>query len=131
MYSWADVSRFSWKDRAKSFGYAASGLRVMLRTQHNAWIHVSFSVLAVGLGFALGISVLEWCAIAGVIALVWIAEALNTALEALADALMPERHPKIAVAKDAAAGAVLVAAVAAVVVGGLVFGPRLLAGLFG
>ena len=126
MYIWADVSRFSWKDRVKSFGYAADGLLVVLRTQHNARIHAVLSAVAVGLGLALGISRLEWCAIAGVIGLVWAAEALNTALEALADAVMPERNPKVAAAKDAAAGAVLVAAITASVVGLLVFGPRLL-----
>jgi len=84
-------------------------------------------VVALLLGLALGITRLEWCAIAIVIALVWAAEALNTALEALADAAVPERHPKIREAKDAAAGAVLVVAIAAALVGALVFLPRLAA----
>ncbi len=85
------------------------------------------TVAAVALGFALGITRLEWCAVAIVIGGVWTAEAFNTALELLADAAHPERDPRVGAAKDAAAGAVLVAAVAASVVGLLVFGPRLLA----
>jgi diacylglycerol kinase (ATP) len=113
--------------RVRSFGHALNGLRVMLAREHNAWIHAAFTVAAVGLAAALGISRLEWCAVVIVIGLVWAAEAFNTALEALADAAVPEQHPGIAVAKDAAAGAVLVCALAAAVVGGIVFAPRLLA----
>jgi diacylglycerol kinase (ATP) len=81
----------------------------------------------VGLGVALGISALEWCLIVVVIGLVWAAEAFNTALEALADAVTLDQHPRVGVAKDAAAGAVLACAVAAAIVGAIVFVPRLLA----
>jgi diacylglycerol kinase (ATP) len=112
--------------RIRSLGHALNGLRVMLATEHNAWIHAVLAVVAVGLGLAFGISRLEWCAIVIVIGLVFAAEAFNTALEALADAAVPEQHEGIRVAKDAAAGAVLVAAVAAAIVGVVVFGPRLL-----
>jgi len=117
---------FSAKDRARSFGHAANGLRVMVAGQHNAWIHVALTLAAVGLGIALGISALEWCAIVIAIALVWLAEGFNTALELLADAAVPERDEKIGQAKDTAAGAVLVAAIAAAIVGAIVFLPRLL-----
>ena len=71
------------------------------------------------------VSVLEWCALAIVIGLVWAAEAFNTALESIADAAVPEQHPKVRDAKDAAAGAVLVSAVAAAAVGLWIFGPKL------
>ena len=64
-------------------------------------------------------------AITGAIALVWVAEAVNTAIEALADVVTSERHPGIARAKDVAAGAVLLAAIASLVVAALVFVPRL------
>ena len=121
------MSGFSWKDRARSFTHAASGLASVLFAQHNSWIHAALTIVAVTLGFALGISRLEWCAIVVVIALVWAAEALNTGLEALCDAAVPEQHPKIREAKDAAAGAVLLCAIAAAVVGAIIFGPRLLA----
>lgn len=131
MYLWEDVSGFSIRDRARSFTYAANGLKLVLRGQHNAWIHAVLTIAAVVLGFALGISALEWCAIVLAIALVWAGEAFNTSLEALADASVPEQHPKIAEAKDAAAGAVLVCAIAAAIVGIVVFGPRLVAWVSG
>lgn len=121
------MSGFDVRDRIRSFRYAANGLRVVVRGEHNAWIHAVMTVAAVALGFLLGITRLEWCAVVIVIGGVWTAEAFNTALELLADAALPERDPRVGAAKDAAAGAVLVAAVAASVVGLLVFGPRLLA----
>lgn len=121
------VPDFSARDRLRSFAYAWNGLRSVIRGQHNAWIHLGLTALAIGLGFVLGISRLEWCAIVIVIGGVWAAEAFNTALEALSDALVPERNPKIGGAKDAAAGAVLVSAIAAAAVGVIVFLPRLLA----
>lgn len=121
------MADFSVKDRARSFGYAGRGLRVLVAGQHNAWIHLGLTLAALGLGFALGISALEWLAIVIVIGGVWTAEAINTAIELLADAAVPEQHPKVGQAKDVAAGAVLVAAVAALVVGAIVFLPRLVA----
>ena len=123
------MSDFSFVERVRSFRDAGRGLVLVLRGQHNAWIHAMASVAALGLGWLLRISALEWCAVVVVIGLVWAAEAFNTALEALADAAVPERHPKIRDAKDAAAGAVLASAIAAAVVGAIVFGPRLWVGL--
>ena len=120
------MSDFDWSERLESFRHAGRGLAHVVRTQHNAWIHLTLTLAAVALGVGLAISPLEWCAIVAVIGLVWVAEALNTALEALADAAVPERNPKVGVAKDAAAGAVLLAAVVAAVVGLIVFAPRLL-----
>ena len=118
---------FSAKDRIRSFRHAGNGLRVLVSGQHNAWIHATLTGVAIGLGFALRISGLEWCAIVIVIALVWVAEGCNTALELLADAAVPERNEKVGQAKDTAAGAVLVAAIAAATVAAIVFLPRLLA----
>ena len=118
---------FSAKDRIRSFRHAGNGLRGLVSGQHNAWIHATLTGVAIGLGFALRISGLEWCAIVIVIALVWVAEGCNTALELLADAAVPERNEKIGQAKDTAAGAVLVAAIAAATVAAIVFLPRLLA----
>ena len=118
---------FSAKDRIRSFGHAGNGLRVLISGQHNAWIPATLTGVAIGLGFALRISGLEWCAIVIVIALVWVAEGCNTALELLADAAVPEQNEKIGQAKDTAAGAVLVAAIAAATVAAIVFLPRLLA----
>lgn len=110
---------------ARSFGYAFRGLGMLLRTQANARIHAAATVLAVGAGFWLGLSRGEWCAVVGAIGLVWTAEGVNTAIEAAVDLVSPERHPLAGRAKDLAAGAVLCAALAALAIGGLIFGPRL------
>jgi len=104
-----------------------AGILRMIRCQHNAWIHlvVTASVVAAGLFFQLSRG--EWCWIVLAIAIVWTAEALNTAFEFLADAASPNFHPVVKEAKDVAAGAVLVTAVAAVVIGAIVFLPHMAA----
>ena len=122
----SELSQFSVAARARSFRYAARGVVALLRSQHNAWIHAAASVAVVGLGFAVGLSRLEWCLVVLAMVAVWSAEAVNTAFEALCDVASPEPHPLVERAKDVAAGAVLLAAGGAVVVGVLVFGPHLL-----
>jgi diacylglycerol kinase (ATP) len=118
---------FEFSGRIRSLRFALRGLRIMLVSQHNAWIHAVATLAACGVGFALGISRGEWCWIALAIVAVWTAEALNTAFELLCDAASPEFHPLVAQAKDVAAGAVLVSALGSVAIGLLVFGPRLAA----
>ncbi len=97
----------------------------MMRTERNARIHLAATALVVASGIVLGVSRAEWSALVLAIALVWSAEAMNTAVEALGDAVSPEPDEAIGRAKDIAAGAVLLAAIGAVVVGLLVFGPHL------
>lgn len=116
---------FSFTARLHSFRYALAGLRTLLLTQHNAWIHAVATVLVVAAGLALGLSLAEWCWLVLAMTLVWMAEAFNTALEFLADAVTQEFHPLILQAKDVAASAVLIAAIGALVIGLLVFGPHL------
>ena len=111
--------------RARSFAHAAAGLLAVLVTQHNARIHAVATVLVLVLGLFLGVSRLEWCWLIAAIGAVWTAEAINTALESLADAVAPQPHPLVGRAKDAAAGAVLVAALCAAAIGVLVLGPHL------
>lgn len=117
---------FELKGRMRSFRYAGRGIALVLRSQPNAWIHAAATAAVIVAGLLLGISRTEWCLIVLACAAVWSAEALNTAFEHLADATTPEFHPVVGQAKDVAAGAVLVTAAAAVVVGFLVFGPHLL-----
>jgi diacylglycerol kinase len=100
---------------------------VLLRTQANARIHAAATILVVVAGFVSGISRMEWCAVVGAIGLVFTAEGLNTAIEAVVDLASPERHPLAERAKDVAAGAVLLAALTAALIGLLIFGPRVLA----
>jgi len=109
----------------RSFGYALRGVAILVRTQANARIHLGATVLAVGLGFWCGISRGEWCAVVAAIGLVWTAEGVNTALETVVDLASPGQHPLAERAKDVAAGAVLCAAFAALVIGALVFLPHL------
>ena len=117
--------------RLHSFRHAFAGWWYMLRTQRNAWIHAVLSTAAFALGLWLGLDRLEWAMIILAMALVWMAEFVNTALEAVVDLASPDLHPLAKVGKDVAAAAVLVAALAAVVVGLLIMGPPLWARLSG
>ena len=117
---------FSVASRLESFRCAFRGVGTLLASQHNARIHLLATVCACGLGLLLGISLLEWCAIAVAIVMVWTAEALNTAFEFLCDVASPEFHPLIQKAKDVAAAAVLLSAAGAAVIGLIVFVPHLL-----
>lgn len=110
-----------------SFGCAIAGVMWLVKTQRNAQIHVVAAFVVTVLGLWLGINRIEWCMIVVVAGLVVAAEALNTAVEHLADRITTQTDEHIRRAKDVAAGAVLVAAMAAVVVGLLVFVPHLLA----
>jgi len=121
-----DQRNLSFTGRIRSFRFAIAGIATMLRSQHNAWIHAVATISVVGLGLFLGLSRFEWCWIVLAIVAVWTAEALNTALEFLTDVASPEFHPIAGNAKDVAAGAVLIAAAGAAVIGILVLGPHLL-----
>jgi len=110
---------------ARSFGCALHGLAILVRTQANARVHLAATIFVVAASLACGLSRVEWCAIVAVVALVWVAEGLNTAIETLVDLISPEHRPLAGRAKDLAAGAVLCAALAAAIVGLLIFGPRL------
>ncbi|MFY7789099.1 MAG: diacylglycerol kinase family protein [Thermoflexibacteraceae bacterium] len=119
-----NISRFL-AQRFKGFGYALQGLRVLLQTQIHAQIHFVASLVVVFLGFLFQLAWYEWCFLVVAMALVWIAEALNTALEVLTDLVSPEFNEKAGKTKDLAAGAVLLAVIAAVVIGGIVFIPKI------
>ncbi len=110
--------------RLSSFRYAARGLRELVAREPNARIHAAATLAVCGLALGLGLSRLEWCVLVLAIGLVWLAEALNTALEQLCDLVSREEHPLVARAKDLAAGGVLAAALAAALVGLLLFGGR-------
>ena len=113
--------------RAKSFRHAIHGIWLVVKTQPNAWIHLVATACAVALGFFCGLNRWEWCAIIFAIALVWVTEALNTAIEFLGDEITSERCEGIGRAKDVGAGAVLLAAIASVIIGAIIFVPHLLA----
>jgi diacylglycerol kinase (ATP) len=124
-----DTGKFSLRARMRSFVYAGRGLSTMLASQHNAWIHAVASLGVIAGGLLAGVGRLEWCALVLAIVSVWTAEALNTAFEFLCDVASPEFHPLVAKAKDVAAGAVLIAALGATLIGLLLLGPHLLCAL--
>ena len=103
----------------------------MVGSQQNAWVHAAATVMVVLAGLLLQLKANEWCWITLAVISVWSAEALNTAFEFLTDVASPKFHPLAGKAKDVAAGAVLIAAAGAVVIGLLVLGPKLLSLLSG
>jgi diacylglycerol kinase (ATP) len=116
---------FSVADRLHSFRYAATGIVFMLRTQHNAWIHLTVTVVVCLAGWWLRLSGADWRWLTVAIVLVWVAETMNTAFEYLCDVVSPEFHVSVAKAKDIAAGAVMICSAGAVVLGLLTFWPYL------
>ena len=115
--------------RLRGFRFAFRGLALVLRSQHNAWIHATATLLVCLLGWALGVGRVEWAVLVLAIASVWGAEAMNTAFELLCDAASPDPDPRVEKAKDVAAGAVLATALGAAVVALLIFVPRILSWL--
>jgi diacylglycerol kinase (ATP) len=114
------------KSRTKAFGYAFSGWWYVIRTQRNAWIHALISVAVLVIGLWVKLPLQDWTFIIIAFAFVWIAEFLNTALEAVVDLATQENHPLAKVGKDVGAAAVLIAALTAIAIGLLVLGPPLL-----
>jgi len=110
-----------------SFSYAGAGLGYLLRSQRNARIHLVLTVVAIVLALWLKFSTVEWAVLSLTVCLVFLAEAFNTAIEATIDLLSPDVHPLAKIAKDTAAGGVLLAAVTALVVAAFLFLPPLLA----
>lgn len=117
------------RSRLKSFGPALEGWWYVLRTQQNAWIHALFSVAVFLLSWWLQIERRDWVFILLTVGLVWMAEFINTALEAVVDLASPQNHPLAKVGKDIGAAAVLIAAICSVLVGLLILGPPLWARL--
>ena len=120
-------SRKPFKTTLHNFRYAFRGIGILFRDERNAWIHLTAAVIVTLLGFLLGLSRLEWMIVVGVIAAVIAAEAFNSALERLCDRVSLQHHPLIGQAKDLAAGAVLITAIGAAIVGLLVFVPKIYA----
>ncbi|MDL2222348.1 diacylglycerol kinase family protein [Parabacteroides sp. OttesenSCG-928-N08] len=118
---------FSFRKRIKSFYYAFSGIKQLVVSEHNAWIHCIAALLVVLAGWWLRISSMEWVAVTIVIGAVMAAEAINSSIEVLCDLVSPDYHPAIKRVKDLAAGAVLLMAIAAAVVGLIIFVPKLIA----
>jgi diacylglycerol kinase (ATP) len=121
----AALQRSLLKRRAASFGHALRGVWVALRSELHLQFHAVATVLVLGLGAYFQLSPTEWALVALSVASVWAAELFNTAIETLTNLVSPDYHPLAGRAKDVAAGAVLLAALGALAVGALVFGPKI------
>ena len=115
--------------RYHSFRFAFHGWGYVLKTQRNAWIHSMIATLVILMGLWLGLTPQDWAILVITIAMVFTAEFINTAIEAVVDMASPTHHPLAKVGKDVGAAAVLVAALAAILVGLLILGPPLWAKL--
>jgi len=117
--------KLSSSSRIKAVRIALDGLKQVFVSEPNARIHALITLGVFIAGWLFKISRLEWLSLVLTVGLVWVAEIFNTAVEKLVDLASPEIHPAAKAVKDISAGAVLASAVTAVVVGILIFGPRL------
>jgi diacylglycerol kinase len=121
----AGTPKSEWSKFIRSFHFAFSGLWYAIRTQRNMRVHLLIALLAIVAGILLHISAVEFALIFVAILLVFTAEMFNTVFELCVDLASPDYHPLAKIAKDVAAGAVLLSAMLAVVIGLFVFLPHL------
>lgn len=117
--------KYDFKKQIRSFGYAWKGVRSCVGKEQNLSFHLIATVVVIVAGFCLGISRTEWMIILLCIGVVISAELFNTAIERLVDLVSPQQHPIAGQVKDIAAAAVLVCAVAAAIIGLIIFVPYL------
>ncbi len=120
-----EKEKFSILARIKSANHAWRGIGLLLKTSHNAQLAVVISILVTYLGFTLKISAMEWVALIFAQGLVFVSEGFNSAIEIDMDLTSPEYHPYAKNTKDVAAGAVLISVIMAVIVGAIIFLPKL------
>ena len=111
------------RKRINSFGYAFKGIASLLKREHNAWIHCIAIMVVTLAGLHFGITRTEWCIVCLCFGIVLAAEGFNTAIERLVDLVSPDFHPVAGDVKDVAAGAVLICAIAAAIIGMIIFIP--------
>ena len=124
-------AKFSFTARAQSVRYALDGLGFVLRNEHNARIHIAAGGVVFSLGFLLHIKSNDWMVLVIAIMSVWFAETINTAFEHLCDVVSPEQNQSVGKAKDIAAGAVLITAIGAAIIGTLTLAPYVTEALSG
>lgn len=118
--------KFSIKERLKSFIHAFNGLRIMILEEHNFRIHIIVAALVVVFGFIVHLSISEWLVLILTITMVVTLEIINSSIENLADIISPEWNTKIKKVKDVCAAAVLIAGLASIVIGALIFIPKIM-----
>ena len=118
-------NKFSIKKRAKSFKYAFNGIRLLFLEEHNSRIHAVAAICAIVTGIILKILILEWIALSFAIGFVFVVEIINSSIENTADLISLEKSDKIKRIKDLSAAAVLISSLSALVIGGLIFIPKI------
>ena len=118
--------RQEYKKLINSFKYAIEGIISSFKTERNMKIHVLAMIVVIALGLFFKLNKVEWCFIIIAIASVISAELFNTAIETVVDMVSPEKNPKAKLVKDIAAGAVLVVAIGAAIIGFIIFGPQII-----
>jgi len=118
--------KFSFRNRLKSFGFAFNGIKVLIREEHNARIHLLAVVCIIIAGFAFKISSLEWIAVVVSFGFVIAMEIVNSAIEGISDFISPDKHEMIKKIKDLSAAAVLIAAITAFIIGLIIFVPKII-----
>lgn len=124
MSSSKNIKKFSISKRVFSFRYAFKGIIWFLSSQHNLLIHLIAALIVISAGLYFQLERWEWIAVVICIGMVIGAELVNTAVEILCDALIPERNKRAEIIKDVSAGAVLIFAIMAMIVGLIIFLPR-------
>jgi len=109
------------KNRLQSFKFALKGIQLLFLSETNAKIHLVFTILVIAAGFYFSVSMTEWCLLISAIAIVLCAEGMNTAIEYLTDLTSPHFHELAGKTKDVAAGAVLISAIGAMIIGLIIF----------
>ena len=117
---------FTLRKRLNSFRYAFNGIRLLIQNEHNAWIHCIITICVIISGFIFNLSATEWISIIIIIGIVFSAEAINSAIESISDLVSPEYNEHIKQTKDLAAGAVLIVAIIAVIIGLIIFIPKII-----
>ena len=118
-------NKFSIKNRAKSFKYAFNGIRLLFLEEHNSRIHAVAAICAIIAGIILKILIFEWIALSFAIGFVFVVETINSSIENTADLISLEKSNKIKKIKDLSAAAVLISSLTALVIGGLIFIPKI------
>lgn len=121
-----ETKRFSIHSRLKSFSFAFNGLKLFFRTQHNSYIHLTAAAFVIILGFTLKVNHYEWCFLILSISSVFITEAFNTSIEFLTNLVSPEYNEKAKKVKDVAAAGVLLSAIVSVIIGAIIFIPKII-----
>ena len=124
---YTDKNKFSIRKRINSANHAWRGMMLVVKTSHNMWGHIFFSILAVYLGLILNINKTEWMFLVFAMFLVFLAETINSAIEIDIDLTSPDFHPFAKDTKDVAAGGVLIATILAMIIAMFIFGPKVLA----